>query len=130
MASSRTKQCRGLMWLFTILHVLLLVGPFCYFVPCAFVEGTNGGKVVMSLGLVIAMILLVFSIMSDIKHRAGLHKSVIWILVGAVMSCISIDIAFIWTMVAVSLTDELLVCPLKDYYKSALIANKEIDKRG
>jgi CRISPR/Cas system-associated exonuclease Cas4 (RecB family) len=46
------------------------------------------------------------------------------------MSCISVDVAFIWTMVAVSLTDELIVCPLKEYYKSALIANKEMDKRG
>lgn len=130
MASSRTKQCRGLRWLFTILHVLLLVGPFCYFIPCAFVEGTNTGKVVMSLGTIIALILLVFSIMSDVKHRAGLHKAVIWILVGAVISCISIDVAFIWIMVAVSIADELIVCPLKEYYKTALISNKEIDKRG
>lgn len=130
MASSRTKQCRRLMWLFTILHILLLIGPFCYFIPCAFVQGTNTGKVVMSLGTVIALILLVFSIMSDIKHRAGLHKAVIWILVGAVISCISIDTAFIWIMVAVSIADELIVCPLKEYYKTALISNKEIDKRG
>lgn len=131
MEHERTKHCRSMKWLFTILHILLLFGPFMFFIPYAFGTGETAEKVVLTMTCVVSLIVLIISIMVDITHRAGLHKAVIWMLVGGVIVCIQeLDTTFIWIMVAVSLLDELLVSPLAARYKTALIANKEIDKRS
>lgn len=132
MASDRTKQCRRLKWLFIVLHIVLAFGPFLFFVPYAFATGKIGEQVGLTLSVLVSLVLLVFSIISDIKHRAGLHKAVFWLLIGGVILCLeAIDIrVFVWVMVVVSLLDELLICPLKEHYIAALLANIEIDRRG
>lgn len=131
MVSNRTKQCRALKWLFIILHLLCLIGPFCYFIPFAYATGPKSSQIVLTCAAIVSLIILVFSIIVDVKHRAGLHKSIVWLLVAGVISCVGeLDITFIWVMVVVSLIDELIVIPVKEHYKTALIANVEIDKRG
>ena len=118
-------------WLFTLLHILFLFGPFLFFIPYAFGTGETAEKVVLTMTMVVSLIVLVISIMVDITHRAGLHKAVLWMLVGGVIVCIQgIETTFIWIMVAVSLLDELVITPLAAHYKTALTANKEIDKRS
>lgn len=130
MEAKRTKQCRALKWIFKLLHILLLFGPFLYFVPYCYSTGTRGEVVGLSAMLVVGVILLVFSIITDVKHRAGLHKAILWILIGGVSLCLKELDAFIWIMIIVSIADELIVCPLAAHYATALIANKEIDKRS
>ena len=131
MEHNRTKHCRNMKWLFTFLHILFLFGPFLFFIPYAFGTGETAEKVVLTMTMVVSLIVLVISIIVDITHRAGLHKAVLWMLVGGVIVCIQgIETTFIWIMVAVSLLDELLITPLAAHYKAALIANKEIDKRS
>lgn len=132
MASDRTKQCRRLKWLFIVLHIVLLVGPFCFFIPYAFICGNVGEQVGLTLTSLVSLVLLIFSIITDVKHRAGLHKAVLWLCVGGVILCLeSIDIrVFTWVMVFASILDEVLICPLAEHYKAALLSNVEIDKRG
>lgn len=132
MTSNRTKQCRRLKWLFTIIHIVLLAGPFCFFIPYASTVGSAGEQIGLTLTTVVSLILLIFSIITDVKHRAGLHKAMLWLSIGGVILCLeSIDIkVFTWVMVFASILDEILICPLTEHYKTALLSNVEIDKRG
>lgn len=130
--SDRTKQCRRLKWLLTIIHIVLLFGPLAFFVPYAFTQGAQVGQQIgLSLSLTVSLILLVFSFLSDIKHRAGLHKAMFWLLVGGVILCLeAIDIRVMtWVMVVTSLADELLIMPMRNHYALALVTNVEIDRR-
>jgi hypothetical protein len=85
----------------------------------------------LTLTVIISSVLLIFSITADVKHRAGLHKTVLWLCIGGVILCMeSIDIkGFVWLMVIVSVIDELLICPLMNHYKAIYVINAEIDKR-
>ena len=132
MVSKRTKQCRCLKWLFLSLHVAVLVGPMLFFIPYAFSVGKVGEKVGLTMSTLVSLILLVFSIVSDVKHRMKLHKAILWILIGGIILCLeSIDVrVFVWVMVIASIIDELVFCPIYEHYKDALLANIEIDRRG
>ena len=132
MLMDRTKQCRRYKWLFAIIHIVLLFGPLAFFVPYAFTQGAQVGQQTgLSLSLTVSLILLIFSFMSDIKHRAGLHKAIFWLLVGGVILCLeSIDIRVMtWVMVVTCLVDELVILPARNHYALALVTNIEIDKR-
>lgn len=130
MDSKRTKQCRAFKWLFKILHFLMLFGPFLYFIPYGFSVGEKAQTVGLTAMMVISSILLILSIVMDVKHRAGLFKATLWILVGGVSLCLTEIESFIWIMITVSVLDELVICPLADHYSTALTANVEIDKRS
>lgn len=129
MTSERTKQCSFLHTLFGILHFLLLFGPFFYFIPYGYITGTTTTSVGLTLSIVISLILAVFSIMADARYRGGLHKTMMWIMVLGVIFCLKEVEVFIWILAIAAIIDELIIVRLKDYYKAALISNKEIDKR-
>lgn len=130
MLSPRTKKCRNLMILFTILHLVCLIGPFLYFVPYAFVTGEVVSKLALSFATLFSLILGAISFIVDIKHKAGLHRSMLWTMIGGVLFCLSSVRPFIWIMAIVSLIDELIFVPIKDHYKTATATNREIDKRN
>jgi hypothetical protein len=128
-ASDRTKQCKKLHRLFTILHFLCLFGPFLYYIPQAFILGTVVKKVTFSLILIVTLCLSAFAIFIDAKNRAGLSKSIMWLLIIGVSSCLAEIKAFIYIMAIVSILDEICFLKLRKKYKIALISNKEIDRR-
>lgn len=127
--SKRTKQCRNRKNLFGLLHFLCLFGPLLYFVPYGFITGETVQKIAMGFSVIVSLILAVFTIITDIKHRAGLHRTIVWILISAVLFCLQEIKVFIWIMAVTSIIDELIFTKLRDYYKTALISNKEIDRR-
>lgn len=129
MASERTKQCKRRKIIFSILHFLCLFGPFIYFIPYGYITGEMGDKVVMSFSIVTALILALISAITDIKHRAGLHRVMLWGLIIGVLFCLQEVKTFIYIMAITSVIDEMVFVRLKDYYKTAEIANKEMDKR-
>lgn len=129
MISERTKKCRTLTIVFTILHILCLIGPFLYFVPYAFITGEVVSKLTISFASLFSLLLGAISFMVDIKHRAGLHRSMLWTMIAGVLCGLTAVRPFIWIMASFSLLDELVFLPLKDKYKAATLANKEIDKR-
>lgn len=129
MASERTKQCRRLKNLFSVLHFLFLFGPLLFFVPYGFVTGQPVEKIGLSFTVVISIILLVMSVIVSVTARAGLHRSVMWMLIIGVLFCLKNIQTFIWIMAVCSVIDELVFVRLKDHYKAALISNKEIDRR-
>lgn len=127
--SKRTKKMIGWGVFFTILHILCVVGPFLYFLPAAFITGAVVSKVVLSLTTITSLILAGMGLFLDIKHRAGLHRGIMWLLVAGIIFCLEAIKPFIWIMAGVSIVDELIFVKLKDHFKTAAATNKEIDKR-
>lgn len=128
-ASNRTKQCRTRKNIFGLLHFLCLFGPLLYFVPYGFITGETVQKIAMGFSVIVSLILAVFTVIVDVKHRAGLHRTIMWILIAAVLFALQEIKAFIWIMAVTSIIDELVFTRLRDYYRTALISNKEIDRR-
>lgn len=131
MESKQTKSCRNILTWLSIIHVLLLIGPFGYFLPYSLSNGEESSKITCTVAATIALILFIFSLLKDVEHRAGLYRTIVWVLVaGIIVGVGELDKTFIFTMMGVSVLDELVIIPLKTVYKTKLITNKEIDKRG
>ena len=129
MISKRTKECKIRKIIFTILHFLCLFGPFLYYIPMAFATGEVVSKICLGLTTIVALILAALSFISDVSHRAGLHKSIMWTLIGGLLFCLDAVAPFIGIMTVCSILDELVFVRLKEHYKQAELANKEIDRR-
>lgn len=129
-ASKRTKQCRALHIIFTVLHFLLMFGPLCYYLPTAFAIAEPAARVTLSFVFIISAILAVIMIIVEAKMRGGLAKSIMWLLILGITWCLSEVTVFIQIMAITALIDELIVTKVAEHYKTALIANKEIDRRG
>lgn len=127
--SDITRKCKRLSILFTILHLLSMVGPLLYFIPMGYLRGQTSQKLTLSMGIVISLVLLMISIVMDIKHRAGLHKAIMWILIAVIIVCLNDIKVFVWIMAITSIIDELVFIKLKEHYKLKYKTNKEIDKR-
>lgn len=128
--SKRTKECRNKKIIFSVLHFLCLFGPMLYFIPYSYMIGTTVQKVSLTFTVVVSFILAMISMIVSVNHKAGLHKSIMWIMIAGVLFTLQEIKSFIWIMCVVSILDELVFVKLKDYYKAALISNKEIDRRG
>ena len=128
--NKRTKQCKNLVSLFNVLHFLCLFGPFLYYIPTAFVEGQPGEKLALSLTMVVSLILAAFVILADAATRGGLIKSIMWSLLLGVCFCLPQVETFVYIMAIISIIDELVIVKLRNHYKTALIANKEMDRRS
>lgn len=127
--TKRTKQCRNLRDLFTVLHLVCLFGPFLYYIPTAFVEGEPGQKLALSLTMVVALILGAFTLLAEAATKGGLAKSIMWTLILGVCFCLPKVEVFVYIMAIISIIDELVIVKLRDKYKTAFLANKEIDRR-
>lgn len=130
MISKRTKQCKTLSLVLGILHFLCLFGPLLYFVPYAYIVGTAGRKLALSLFLVIALCLSVLSIITSAKTRGGLAKSIMWLLVLGITLCLTEVKTFVYIMAVISIIDELIIVKLRDRYKANYLTNREIDLRS
>lgn len=128
-ASKRTKKLTFWKVIFTILHILCLIGPFLYFLPAAFITGPIVGKIALGFTTITSLILAAISLLVDIKHRAGLHRSILWLLMAGILFCLEAVKPFIWIMTIASLLDELIFTKCKDHFTVAAATNKEIDKR-
>lgn len=127
--SQQTKSCKAKKIIFTILHLIFLFGPLLFFFPYGFIIGTPVVKVSMSLSVIISLILAGISLLVDAKNRAGFSKSIMWVLIIAVLTALTQVKTFIFVMAGASIVDELIVCPLRNHYRTELIANRAIDKR-
>lgn len=127
--SKRTKQCRLLTWIFESLHFICLFGPLLYFIPYGYATGDTVSKIAMSFTVIVSIILAVMSCLVSVTARAGLHRTIMWTLIAGVLFTLSEIQAFIWIMCITSILDELVFTKVRDYYKHALLSNKEIDRR-
>lgn len=130
MISKRTKKFKTLSVIFTIIHILCLIGPFLYFLPAAFIMGEVVSKVVLGLSTVTSIILAAISFMISVNHRAGLHRGIMWFLILGILTCLSNIKPFICIMATTSICDELVFTRLRDSFSSKAKINKEIDLRS
>lgn len=127
--SDRTKECKHRLMLFTALHFLCMFGPLLYYIPYGYIYGETTQKIAMSFSVVAALVLAMCSIVVSVTARAGLHRCVLWLLIAGVLFTLTKIQIFIWIMCLTSILDELVFIRLKNHYKTALISNKEIDRR-
>ena len=127
--SSRTKDCRRRKWKYTILHWLCLFGPLLYFVPYAFATGETVQKLTLSLTVVVSAVIYLISVVTSSTHRAGIHRTILWLLIAGILFCLTEIKTFIWVMCITSILDELIFVRLKDRYAELTRTNKEIDRR-
>ena len=114
-----------------ILHFLCIFGPVLYYIPEAFKCASNTvEKSCLSLSLVIALVFTLMMVFCDLKYRAGIVKSIMWITILGITLCLPAIKTMIIAMAVISIIDEIFIVRLKDSTKAKLIANKEIDKRG
>ena len=130
MASQRTKKFVTLNIIFTILHILCLVGPFLYFLPTAFIGAELVSKIALSATMITSIILAAMSMFVSVKHRMGLHRSILWILVLGLLTALTSIKPFICIMSIVSICDELIFVPIRDRAAAKASINKEIDLRS
>ena len=127
--SDRTKQCKRMKNIFGLLHFLCLFGPLLYFIPYGYITGETVQKIGMSFTIILSVVLAVISILVSVTARAGLHRCIMWTLIAGVLFCLKEIQVFIWIMAITSILDELVFTKVKDHYKTALISNREIDRR-
>lgn len=130
MKSERTKQCGRLQFLFGFLHFFAIFGPFLYFIPYAFIIGTPVEKIGLSFTIIVCLCLTIFMFIAEARTRMGFTKTIMWVLIVGVLFCLTEVKTFIYVMAIVSVIDELLIVKLRNKYKDAKAANREIDKRG
>lgn len=128
MASNRTKSAKALWIIFTILHILCVFGPLCYYIPAAFITGEVVQKVTLGLTTIVAIIIGAISLVVGVTHRAGLHRTMMWLVIIGVMGCLARIQTFIWIVAITSVIDELIIAPLANRYKTIKNTNKEIDR--
>lgn len=128
MASKRTKKATIACIILSILHALCLLGPFLYYLPAAFIAGEIVEKISLGLSTILCIVLALISLVVDTRHKAGLHKSIIWVLILAITLSFAHIRPFIYIMAGVSILDELILVPLKEHFRAIKITNKEIDK--
>lgn len=127
--SPRTRHCRKLSTIYTVLHLLCLFGPLLYFVSYGLIIGEIVSKVALSLTVIVSIILAAISFIVGVKHKAGLHRTILWTLISGVLFCLTQVKPFIWIMSIASILDELIFIRLKDKYKTLAQTNREIDLR-
>lgn len=128
MATSKyTKRTKAWLWLFRILDVLILLLPLAVAIGFAYANNIapTHQKVALTGCIAIAIILTVFNIITK-RHL----RSPIWIvLIG--LYCITQDILpLIITLACATVVDEFILSPLITHFKTKLIADKAIDRRG
>lgn len=128
MASNRTKKARILAIIFSVLHILCMLGPFLYFLPMAFINAAVVEKLSLGLTTILCLVLAAISMIVDVSHRANLHRTILWVLILGIMICLSEVQVFIYVIAITSIIDELLIVRLAERFKTIKNTNKEIDK--
>ena len=120
-----TKKLKRKYILATILSFLLNVCPLLVFTIIAFISGTAiVHKVTLSMTL---LIVLIFTAVTFINKTV--FRSKLWILLIGLWLCLDNILTPLIVFAACQVIDELIVTPLKNYYKNRYRINKEIDTR-
>ena len=128
--TERTKSLeRKYGWL-TFFHLLCLFGPLLIFTIIGFSTGTSGDRITLSLTAIVSIILALISTLVSTAHKAGLHRTILWIMILGIMYCLKEVEVFIWVLAVTGILDELVFIPLARRYKNLKTINKEIDLRG
>ena len=120
-----TKKLKRKYIIATILSFLLNVCPLLVFTIIAFISGTAiVDRVTLSMTL---LIVLIFTAVTFINKTV--FRSKLWILLIGLWLCLDNILTPLIVFASCQVIDELIVTPLKNYYKNRYRINKEIDTR-
>lgn len=124
--SSQTLRTRRRYLVVMMVSIILNAAPMIYYSVKALINSTIIIQKAALVGSVFIVVLL--TVVSWIA-KLPLRSRVWIILIGLSVALPSIEDVIILTG-SCQLVDELIFSPLTKYYKSKLIINKEIDRRG
>jgi hypothetical protein len=129
--SERTKSLAIKKVIISTLHYLCMFGPIISFVIYGFCSSTveNGNKVILTLLSVTGIILALISLVVNLKYRAGIQRTVMWVMTLGILNVLNNASTFIWILAITSIIDEILFVPALDKLKRLVETNKEIDRR-
>lgn len=125
MKSKQTKKNQVWYVILTILSVLLWLAPIGIFGFLAIMNGTLlYQKISLAVTFFIVILMTIINLTSKIAMRSRL-----WILLIGLYICLQNIMTPIVVFAVCQILDELVVTPLKNYFKQKYKINKEIDSR-
>ena len=127
MTSKYTKHTRARLWTYRILDLLILLLPMMVYIGFAYADGTalTHEKVALTGCISIALILTIFNILTK-RHL----RSPIWILLIGLYCIVDNLLPLVITLASATVADEFILTPLISHYRTKLVADKAIDRRG
>jgi hypothetical protein len=123
--TKRTKALRWGTWILTILSVLCLIAPPAYFVIVAAISST---LVIEKLALAATvMVVLILTVIAAVNKLA--LRSRLWILLIGLYFVLDSFMTPLIVIAICQVLDELVITPLKKFFKDRYTINKEIDRR-
>ena len=120
-----TKKYRRLYWLFFTLSLLFNFGPLIGYTIKALVKAElTHQKVALCLTVFIVLIMTAICVFNK-----TVLKSRLWILLIGLYICLDYIMTPLIIIACCQVVDELIVCPLKNNFKTKLTIHKEMDKR-
>lgn len=120
-----TKKLKAKYVTAALISLLLNIGPLLVFTIIAFISGTAiVHKVTLSMTL---LVVLIFSIITLVNKTV--FRSKLWILLIGLWLCLDNILTPLIVFAVCQVVDELIVTPIKKYYKDRYKINKEIDRR-
>lgn len=126
-ASSFTNRTRARLWTYRILDLLILLLPIMIYIGFAYADGAalTHEKVALTGCISIALILTLFNILTK-RHL----RSPIWILLIGLYCIVDNLLPLVITLASATVADEFILTPLISHYRTKLVADKAIDRRG
>lgn len=123
--STTTKKYRNWFWFFAIASVLLNIVPVTTYVLLAFFESA---LVVEKVGLCsTVLVVIIMTVVAQVNKVA--MRSRIWVLLIGLYLCLDYFITPLIIIAVCQIIDEVVATPAKNYNKTRLVINKEMDKR-
>lgn len=124
-ASPITKKYTILYWIFWTVSILLNVTPLgVYTIKAAVESNLVHEKITLTMTVLVVVILTIISFINKVALRSRL-----WIIMLGIYFCIGEILTPLIIVAVCQILDELIICPLKKYFKTKKTINKEIDKR-
>lgn len=122
--NSPTKKYKRLARLFSLLSILVLLAPLCYYTAEAFIAGVVIEKLALGGLATMAIILTLFNTIMKANLR-----SPIWLLLIGIFLVLENILPLIIFIAVGTILDEFLLTPLARRYRNLYTINNEIDKR-
>lgn len=123
---TRTSKMRLGYWVCAILSFLCWVAPPAYFIILAAVQSS----VVFEKMALCATVLVVLLMTAYAAINKIVLRSRIWVLLIGLYFVLDTFMLPLFVIASCQIVDEMILTPLKNYYKVRYITNKEMDLRG
>lgn len=121
---SPTKKYKAIYRLFSLLSVLVLLAPLCYYGVSAFITGVVVEKIALGGFAMAAIVLTLFNLMMKANLR-----SPIWLVLIGIFLVLDNILPLIIMIAVGTILDEFVLSPIARKYRNLYTINHEIDKR-